>query len=301
MGKDNSMTYFVYLQTNKRDEMTNINKIQAFDNLDGDNGALKGLVSPKTVFTSKHLDIICTRGCFTYIASGQQYTCPAGAFTMIVKDTFFRFVSFSDDCRIAIMTTGTSSLHMSATPRYNLVIFQHYFKENPNVMLSEEEMELVLSIYRIVKSVSLSGSQMYSEEICQAQHAALFYLLVAKVQLIQDNGGIAHIRQKSIYRTFIANVSEHFRQNRKLDFYAQLQCITPKYLSHAVKKESGVSAHELIADYVMIEAKSLLANHDLSIQEISDMLNFPNQSFFGKYFKSHEGISPLQYRLRCIA
>jgi AraC family transcriptional activator of pobA len=30
--------------------------------------------------------------------------------------------------------------------------------------------------------------------------------------------------------------------------------------------------------------------------EIADQLNFPTQSFFGKYFKQYVGISPKEYR-----
>ncbi|WP_196048231.1 helix-turn-helix domain-containing protein, partial [Parabacteroides distasonis] len=46
----------------------------------------------------------------------------------------------------------------------------------------------------------------------------------------------------------------------------------------------------------VLEAKALLSSSTLSIQEISDRLNFTNQSFFGKYFKQHVGISPTEYR-----
>ena len=72
--------------------------------------------------------------------------------------------------------------------------------------------------------------------------------------------------------------------------------MTPKYLSLLVKNVSNRTAGEWIDNYVVLEAKALLSSSTLSIQEISDRLNFANQSFFGKYFKQHVGISPTEYR-----
>ena len=69
-------------------------------------------------------------------------------------------------------------------------------------------------------------------------------------------------------------------------------CVTPKHLSATIKETSGRTAGEWIDSYVIIEAKTLLRNTGLTIQEVSAKLNFSNQSFFGKYFKHITGISP---------
>jgi AraC-like DNA-binding protein len=63
-----------------------------------------------------------------------------------------------------------------------------------------------------------------------------------------------------------------------------------------VKSATGKFAIEWIDDYVMLEAKALLKSTNMTIQQISDELNFPSQSFFGKYFKRREGVSPKEYR-----
>lgn len=74
--------------------------------------------------------------------------------------------------------------------------------------------------------------------------------------------------------------------------------ITPGYLSSVVKNVTGKSAAEWIEEYVLMEAKALLASTDMTIQQICYQLNFPTQSFFGKYFKTHTGVSPKAYRMR---
>lgn len=95
---------------------------------------------------------------------------------------------------------------------------------------------------------------------------------------------------------FLTLVQENFRKERFLDFYASKLEITPKHLSRTIKKQTGFTAVEWIERYVILEAKVLLKSSNLNIQQISDELNFPSQSFFGKYFKKLTGLSPKEYR-----
>ncbi len=81
-----------------------------------------------------------------------------------------------------------------------------------------------------------------------------------------------------------------------MTFYAEQLFLTPKHLSRVIKEVSGRSAGEWIDEQVILEAKARLKNLSLTVQEISDQLGFPNQSFFGKYFKRHVGLSPSDYR-----
>ena len=81
-----------------------------------------------------------------------------------------------------------------------------------------------------------------------------------------------------------------------MSFYAKQLNITPKYLSSVVKEVSGKTAARWIDESVILEAKALLKYSGMSIQEIAYYLNFPNQSFFGSYFKRNTGMSPSQYK-----
>lgn len=95
---------------------------------------------------------------------------------------------------------------------------------------------------------------------------------------------------------FLQEVKEHFRAERQLGFYAERLCITPRYLSRVVRETTGASAAEWIERYVVLEARALLKSTTMTIQQVSDALNFPSQTFFGKYFKRRLGISPKEYR-----
>lgn len=103
-------------------------------------------------------------------------------------------------------------------------------------------------------------------------------------------------RKEEILSKFILEILQNFRSERSVAFYADRLCVTPKHLSAVSKDITGHTASELIDHYVIMEAKIMLAETALTIQEISNKLNFANQSFFGKYFKHLSGYSPSTFR-----
>ena len=107
----------------------------------------------------------------------------------------------------------------------------------------------------------------------------------------------AQTRQESMFREFLFLVSQHYVREREIGYYADQICVTPKYLSSVVRTVSGNSAAWWINHTVIMHAKNLLkTNHQLTIQQISDKLNFPNPSFFGQYFKRRVGMTPKEFR-----
>lgn len=103
-------------------------------------------------------------------------------------------------------------------------------------------------------------------------------------------------RKEEILSKFVIEIIRHFRAERSVSFYADKLCMTPKHLSAVCKDVTSHTASELIDHYVIMEAKTMLAETTLTIQEISNKLNFANQSFFGKYFKHLTGYSPSTFR-----
>lgn len=105
-------------------------------------------------------------------------------------------------------------------------------------------------------------------------------------------------RQAALFRIYMALVHENFRSQHNVAFYAERMCITTRYLSAIVRNISGSSPKGIIDRIIMLELKCLLRTTNMSIQEISVALHFPDQSYMGRYFRKHTGISPSEYRLR---
>ena len=103
-------------------------------------------------------------------------------------------------------------------------------------------------------------------------------------------------KSEMICRNFGQLVIQHYQNNRNVSWYAEKLGISHAHLCTIVKQITGHTCVEIIASMVIMDAKSQLKSTNLSIQKISDSLNFANMSFFGKYFKRNVGMSPLEYR-----
>ncbi len=103
-------------------------------------------------------------------------------------------------------------------------------------------------------------------------------------------------RSIDIYNRFVSLVAEHYRTAHDVAFYADRLCITTRYLSGVTDKVVSKSPKQIIADYLLSEAKTYLGTTRLTIQEIADRLGFSSQVLFCKFFKAQEKTSPSDYR-----
>jgi AraC-like DNA-binding protein len=123
-----------------------------------------------------------------------------------------------------------------------------------------------------------------------------YFNYLVGTQVANDKELSVRNRREEYFAKFITLLSNNFKRERTVGFYAEQMCVTPKYLSLLIKEFSGKSAAEWIDYYVITEAKTLLRYSTMSIQEVAYELSFSSQSFFGKYFKRRVGMSPKEYR-----
>ena len=104
-------------------------------------------------------------------------------------------------------------------------------------------------------------------------------------------------RRERVFHQFLLNVQKHYFRERSVQYYAELACLTPKYLGQIIKECSGRRAIDWIDDMVILDAKAMILSGKYSIQEISEKLHFASPSFFRRYFKEHVGCTPGKYTL----
>lgn len=87
-----------------------------------------------------------------------------------------------------------------------------------------------------------------------------------------------------------------YRHNREVTYYADVLCVTPKYLSEVSKKVSGYPANYWINRYTSLDIARLLRDKSLSFVQISDMFHFSSPAYFSRYVQRTLGLNPSQYR-----
>lgn len=171
---------------------------------------------------------------------------------------------------------------------------------HPCIEITDDESRRLRDFITLMKNESRSENARFSEQIISELFLATLYkmgnILQRYLTAHPEADERAHSRADTYFRRFLQMLSEHYKEERSVGFYARQLCITPKYLTTLVKRISNKSVSEWIEIYVILEAKMLLKYSGLSIQEIAYTLNFPNQSFFGSYFKRNTGLSPSQYK-----
>ena len=170
-----------------------------------------------------------------------------------------------------------------------------FARMHPVLKLQSEEIETFKEYFQVIKQKLIDNHNHFRKDLIRTLMLAMFYD-VGNVIYRVKNSNESMLSYEKLFTAFLKILEENCRKERRVAWYAQQLKITPKYLSHAVKRVSGRSAVEWIENYVTMELRVMLKNSSLSIKEIANELNFPNQSFLGKYFKEHVGVSPSTYR-----
>ncbi len=173
----------------------------------------------------------------------------------------------------------------------NFLVDYQFFKPGAYhaITLSDKEYESALEFLRVIEK-NLSNQ------------AILPGLLFSYLQFIdqvysQTTQGLDdHSHSQKVSNQFTQLLHHHYQKEKEVKFYADQINITPKYLSEILKKENGKSAKQLIDEFILFEAKSLLKQTDMSVKEILYWLGYEDPSYFNKLFKSKVGTTPVSYR-----
>lgn len=172
-------------------------------------------------------------------------------------------------------------------------------KEHPVFHLTENEVKELGAFYQLVEE-SVCVEDYFQNDIVKRLLAAYLYklgsILYRHRPELQAEAAQPLKREEILFKQFINLLAEHHCKERRVDFYADQLFLSPKHFSTVIKKVSGKTAGEWIDEYVILEIKTLLKYSPMSIQEVAYYMNFPNPSFFGKYFKHHTGMSPSEYK-----
>lgn len=170
-----------------------------------------------------------------------------------------------------------------------------FIRFNPLQQLDEAQFNRIIQVIELYER-RRDQPTLLNATIVPAIAQVLLYEVVEAYVTNVDRVAIHPTRADVVFQTFFVSLHRHFRTHRDVAFYAAEQCLTPRYFSTIVHQRSGRAPARWIEMFVITEAKRLLAQPATSIKEVAIALNFPNQSFFGRYFKRLTGQSPADFR-----
>jgi len=166
----------------------------------------------------------------------------------------------------------------------------------PVVQLTSREQSVFNNYFEVISQKMSESHHHYRKELVKSLLLAMFYDMSNVIYRVERKGSRPQTRADVLFSKFIKLLDENYRMQHRVSWYAETMCITPKYLSQIVSQVSNRTPNEWIESYILLELRVLLRNSGKSIKEITDYMNFPNQSFLGKYFKERMGVGPKEYR-----
>ena len=242
--------------------------------------------------------LYCLRGEGILEIDMQPYDVSAQTQILLLPSSIFHCTYASADFTLAYLVFS-NNLFQEITSRFDPSFF-YFLKEHPCIGIPPERVKIFAGLSHIMIDLYNDRSNLFRLQIFKNFIQNYLMDFYDKTQHLFSNKRPENLsRQEILFKRFIQLVLQYCTSQREVAFYATELCITPRYLSSIVQSVSGQTAKSHIDRHVILESKALLQSTDLSIQEISNQLRFPNQSFFGRYFKRHTGLSPLQYRNLC--
>lgn len=209
-------------------------------------------------------------------------------FTSISADTLLTGVAFNYSFMIQ------NGLHLSS--KETLEIFSP--KISLHYLLNDEEIAILSPLFELLqKKTAEQETNIFNREIARYCILALISEVHFILQQHRNLRDVKLTRKEEITLRFIKQISIDFKRERSVQYYAEALFLTPRHLSQVIKETTGKTAGELINEAVIMQAKILLRNPFVNIAEVAESLRFSDQSFFGKFFKRHVGISPSEYRV----
>jgi AraC-like DNA-binding protein len=166
--------------------------------------------------------------------------------------------------------------------------------EDSVVQLNSPLKEKVYALFEDMVSRYVNHAEK-DPDLLRTQLLQLFLLVQSGVETHRERLAIPSQKQQLV-TNWRRLIEQHYKTLRRPSEYAELLFVTPNHLNALCQDLLGRSAGEMIRDRVLLEAKRLLTNADMTATEIAYELNFQDNSYFNRFFKKYEGLTPDEFR-----
>lgn len=216
----------------------------------------------------------------------------AGDFLVVSPGTVFEFLYISSDLDLAMLAFSNSL--MESWQKEELLQVYLQGRLFLHLSLTEQESRRMEQIFALLWEVV--HDRPFPKESVQSLISLVFHQTDSFKGRGLEADKQKRTRQEEVFNRFLELVNKYAIHERNCTFYADRLCLTSRYLSTLVRQASGRTVMDWVNEAVMQEAKLMLCHTDKLVYQIADELNFPNASFFCKYFRRMTGMTPNDYR-----
>lgn len=240
--------------------------------------------------------LLCRRGSISLVLDERIYNVREGDLYIYPPFTHTQVKCFSDDLQ-GVAGTADFDFVLSSLDSISNTQSHLYIRFHPYVSLTAEQYRRVEDIIRCIRGRKDIRTEL-STHVVAALVKAFCYEVIDAYVTNTPVQTLKQTRKDKIFQSFLVALYKNFHAHRDVRYYAELQNLTPRYFSTLIHGVSGKTPQQWITMFVIIEAKRLLSNPNISIKEAANRLNFTEQTFFGRYFKLYAGCSPSEYKSR---
>ena len=242
---------------------------------------------------------ICTQGKVQAQMNGHQMELHKNQVAVIPQNVTVTDLMVSPDFNIKAMFLTNTILQSFLREKMNIWNDMVYIHRRHIVTMADEDIRFYTHFYDMLSlCMAKDPDTPFRTDIIQALLRSALLGLCSALKQILPGADISEEPRTSgsHFQRFLDLLHQSGVKHRTVESYANELCISPKYLSAICKKHSGKTANEWITEHVTEDIRYYLKSTDYSIKQICDRLGFPNPSFFGKYVKTHFGMTPIQLR-----
>ena len=239
---------------------------------------------------------LCTNGSLKYTLDTREITVTPGEVLIVSEHHVVNNYEASPDIEGLAILVSVDFFGEVINNVSDLSAIFLYARSFPVMKLNDVDAAIFRRYFYAIKNRIADNHNHFRRVLVRTLLLAMFYDLSNVIYQFQQIGIQPKKRAEDIFTRFIKLVENNCRTERRVAWYASQLGITPKYLSEIVKKVSQRTPNSWIDNYVVLELRVMMKSTTKSIKQIAEEMNFPNQSFLGKYFKEHVGMSPSEYR-----
>ncbi len=274
--------------------------LMVIDNLETDtmvshHHEIDSLVSHFPVKLSSTCLIIVNDGTVRFNVNFRDFVVSKGTCAIISSGTIIQHAEYDEQARVILLSFSWQNMPSLPTSRHRNA-HRFYALQAVLIHLLPSHLEMLMTCYKMLRTILSDTSFATNREDAASSCIELMASIIAQGADNQPEISSKATRRDEIVARFLECVNENYRQHRELSFYANELHLSLKYMSHVVHEQTGRHPSAWIRDYVILDAKAMLRSGRYTVQQVAAELNFPNQSFFGKYFKEAVGVSPKKWR-----